>query len=586
MTTTSPAARQSLLARVTPGLDVLMHYQRRWLRGDLLAGITVAAYAIPQVMAYSSVAGVKAVVGLWACLAPFVVYAIFGSSRQLSVGPESTTALMTGVSVGALAASGSGDYAGVAAAMAVAVGLVCLLGYVLRAGFLAALLSRPVLEGYMVGVAVLMIVSQLGRISRLSVQGERPDQEVRYWVSHLAQAHVPTLILAAAVLVSLFVIAHWWPRSPAPLIVMVAAAVAVAVFQLNGQGVQTIDRIPQGLPRPTWPRFGDDFWRLLPGAFGIALVGFSDNVLTGRVFAAKRHERIDANQELLALGLANVAGGLTQGFPISSSGSRTVLGHAMGSRTQLHSLVVAAITMLALLFFGPALSSFPRAALGAVVVYAALRLIDIAQWRRIAQFRKSELVLAALTTIAVLAFGVLNGTGIAIALSLLDLLRRLAAPHDGILGLVPGLAGMHDVDDYADARQIPGLVVYRYDSPLFFANAENFARRAMAAVDGSPSRVRWFLLNAEANVEVDLTAVDELDLLRERLESRGIEFAMARVKQDLFDQLDAAGFVDKVGRDRIFPTMPTAVAAYEQWAADVGPDATAHPVQDSQAGDS
>jgi SulP family sulfate permease len=324
--------------------------------------------------------------------------------------------------------------------------------------------------------------------------------------------------------------------------------------------------VPVTLPVPHLPDVtGLPLGTLAYAAVGIALVGYSDNVLTGRAFAEKQGQPILGTQEFLALGLANLATGLTQGMPVSSSGSRTVLGDSLGSKTQLHSLVAGVCVVLTILFLGPALALFPTAALGGVIVYAAVRLIDIGDWRRLARFRTAEFVLAAVTGLTVLFVGVLPGIGIAVALSIVDLLRRLAAPHDGILGYVPGLAGMHDVDDYPAARQVEGIVVYRYDSPLFFANAVNFSRRALAAVDEADQPVRWFLLNAEANVEVDLTAVDALDSLRRTLNQRGIVFAMARVKQELRDQLEAAGFLESVGGDHVYATLPTAMAAYVSW---------------------
>ncbi|HJE52117.1 MAG TPA: sulfate permease [Tessaracoccus flavescens] len=554
--------------KLLPGIAVLRRYERPWLRGDILAGITVAAYLIPQVMAYAAIAGLPAVAGLWAILAPLLLYAILGTSRQLSIGPESTTALMTAVGVGALvgAAGGPERYAEVAALLAIAVGLVCIVGFILRLGFLAALLSRPVLVGYLVGIAVLMITSQFGKVTKLTIDGDNPIAETRSLLAQITEAHLPTVIVAAVVLVLLIVMHKVAPKLPGPLIVLLLAAAVVAVFGLQRFGLDTIGTVPAGLPAPKLPALGDvDLWKLLPYAAGIAVVGYSDNVLTGRAFAAKRRERLDSTQELLALGAANIGAGLTHGFPVSSSGSRTVLGDATGSRTQLHSLVALACVVVTLLFAGPILASFPTAALGALVIYAATRLIDLAEIRRIARFRWSELVLTLLTTAAVVGFGVLVGIGIAIALSLLDLIRRMAHPHDGILGYVPGVAGMHDIDDYPTATRVPGLVVYRYDSPLFFANAENFLARAEESIDSSPQPVHWFLLNAEANVEVDLTAVDTLELLREQLEARGIQFTMARVKQELYEQLDAAGLVERVGDEYIFATLPTAVRAYSDW---------------------
>lgn len=555
-------------ASLLPGLAVLRGYERSWLRGDLLAGITVAAYMIPQVMAYAEVAGLPAVVGLWAMVGPLLVYAIFGSSRQLSVGPESTTALMTAMAVGALAGRSAPDpqrQAQLAAVLAIATGLICLAGYLARLGFLAGLLSRPVLVGYMAGVAILMMISQLGKLTGLTITGEKAWQQLTSFFSQLGQTHLPTAALGLGVLVTLIAVHRWWPSLPGPLIVMLIAAGVVHWTGLAEAGVEVVGTIQAGLPRLAVPEFtGIDWGALLPAAAGIAIVGYSDNALTGRAFAARQGERIDANQELLALGLANVVVGCTQGFPVSSSGSRTTLGESMGSRTQLYSLVALAMLVGSMFFLGPVLATFPRAALGGVVVYAALRLIDIAELRRLARFRLAELLLALATTVSVIAFDVLGGIGIAVAASLLDLLRRIAYPQAAVLGFVPGVAGMHNINDYPDAEQLPGLVVFRYDSPLFFANAENFRRRVLAAAEQAPKPVHWFVLNCEANTSLDLTAIDALDEVLDELNAQGIIVAMARVKQDTRDEFERAGLLDKLG-ERIYPTLPTAVEAYYEW---------------------
>ncbi|WP_020143578.1 SulP family inorganic anion transporter [Terracoccus sp. 273MFTsu3.1] len=557
--------------RLLPGVAVLRRYDKVWLRGDVLGGITVAAYLVPQVLAYAEVAGLPAVSGLWAVGPGLLVYAVLGSSRQLSVGPESTTALMTAAGVGALVTAGGGMAMRqeMAALLAIAVGLICLVGFVTRLGFLSDLLSKPVLVGYMAGIAALMIVSQLGKVTGLDVEGDSFLQEVRYAVTHLGDVHAPTVLLSLGVLVVLFAFQRFAPLWPGPLIAMLGSTVVVAVLDLADRfGITLVGPVPQGLPSFALPDVSDvDVWALLPAALGVAVVAYSDNVLTGRAFAGRHRETIDSDQEFLALGGANVATGLLQGFPISSSGSRTVIADSMGARTQLHSLVSLVLVIATLLWLGPVIAAFPTAALGAVVVYAAIRLVDIAEMRRIGAFRRSELVLALATTVAVLLFGVLPGIGAAIALSVLDLLRRIVHPHDGVLGYVPDVAGMHDIDDHPNAVQVPGLVVYRYDSPLFFANSDDFVSRALRVVDEASrhARVEWFLLNAEANTEVDLTAVDALETLRSTLANREIRFAMARVKEDMRLSLEAGGFLEKVGADVVFPTLPTAVAAYAAW---------------------
>jgi SulP family sulfate permease len=502
-------------------------------------------------------------------VAALLVYALFGSSPQLSVGPESTTALMTATALGGIAAGQPERYAALAAALAGLVGLFCLVAWAARLGFLAELLSRPVLVGYMSGVAVLMIISQLGKLTGLSVEGDTPLAEIVFVLEHLRDADAATFLLAVSVLTFLLVGSRLFPRAPVPLIGMLLAAGVVVLFDLQDRGVTVVGPIPRELPPLQLPDIeAADLRELVPAALGIAMVAFTDNILTGRAFEARNAGGLDSNQELLAIGAANLAVGAAQGFPVSSSGSRTAIGDAMGSRSQLHSIAAVGTVVLAVVFLGPILAAFPTAALGAVVVYAAVRLVDVPEFRRIGGFRRTELALALGTTLAVLALGALQGVLVAVALSVLDLLYRVTRPHDGILGYVPGVAGMHDIDDYADAKPVPGLVVYRYDSPLFFANAQDFTRRALASIDSAPTPTRWFLLNAEANIAVDLTAVDTLEALRQQVEGRGIIFAMARVKQDLRDDLQRAGLIDRVGESRVFMTLPTAVNAYVEWSTE------------------
>ena len=554
------------LATTFPGLVTLRHYERGWLRGDLLAGVTVAAYLVPQVMAYAQIAGLPPATGLVAIVGPTIVYAVLGSSRQLSVGPESTTALMTATAVAAVGVSGADAYAALAAALAVVTGALCVLGWIFGLGFLADLLSKPVLVGYLTGVAVLMIVSQIDSLTGIKVQGGSLPEQVWSAVTHAGDVHVPTLVLASALLVLLLVAARFLPRLPNPLLAVLLGAAAVAVLGLDDRGVVTVGPLPNLVPELRLPDLSlDAVATMLGPALGITVVAYSDNVLTARAFAERKGQRIDANQEFLALGVSNVAGGLLSGFPVSSSGSRTAIGASLGSRTQLYSLVTLASVVLAVGALAPVIAAFPQAALGALVVYAAIRLVDVAEIRRVARFRRSELVLLVATTLGVFAFGALNGILLAVALSLGDLLRRVARPHDGILGYVRGLAGMHDIDDFPEAEQIRGLVVYRYDSPLFFANAEDFHHRALAAVDEADHPVEWLLINAEANVEVDLTSLDALDRLLRDLDRRGVVLALARVKQDLLDDLEAAGLVDSITTERMYPTLPTAVTAYLAW---------------------
>ncbi len=551
------------VSRLLPGVADLASYRRSWLRGDLIAGVTVAAYLVPQVMAYSGLAGLPPVAGLWAILLPLAIYALLGSSRKLSVGPESTTALMTATVIAPLAGGNPSLYAALAASLAIVTGLLCLVAWVARLGFVANLLSKPILAGYMAGVALIMIAGQLEKITGVPVDGGGFFAEVASFGRGVAKIDIATLAFATAVLAFLFVVQWRVPRAPGPLLAVLLATVATAAFGLERKGISVIGPIPAGLPQPVLPDLGNVSDLLLP-AVGLLIVGYTDTVLTARSFASRGHE-INTNQEMLALGAANIGASVLRGFPVSSSASRTALASAAGARSQLYSLVTLLCVLAVLMFASPLLAQFPTAALGAIIIYAAVRLIDLVEFRRLAAFRRAEIVLALAACVGVLAVDILYGVLLAIGLSVAEMLTRVARPHDAIQGLVPGLAGMHDIDDYPQATLIPGLVVYRYDSPLFFANAENFRRRALAAGTPRDGAVAWFVLNVEANVEVDITGLDAMDAVRAELTDRGIVFALARVKQDLLVRLDAYGLTEKVGANRIFPTLPTAVAAYRAW---------------------
>lgn len=556
---------KSALFRVAPGLAQFRGYSSARLGGDLLGGLTVAAYLVPQVMAYASLAGLPAVHGLWCVLVPLMLYAVFGTSRLVSAGPEATVALMTATALAPLVHGDPAQYMSMAAVLAVLVGVVCLVSGLMKMGFIAELLSMPVKVGYMAGLAVIMIGSQLGKLTGAPVVGDGIVDQIASLVATRHQLHIPTLVFSVAVLVTLLVFAKLMPRAPGPLFAVLLATAAVATFSLDRYGIKVIGQVPAGLPPIGLSHLrlhGDEIDSLLLVSLGIAVVGFADTVLVARTFSAKDGSIINANAELRAMGLCNIGAALSQGFPVSSSASRSALGFLVGARSQVYSLVAMACVAIVMLTAHDVLAGFPTAALGALVVYAGLRLIEWREFKRLAQFRKSELILALATTAGVLLFGILYGVIAAVCLSFLDLLRRETRPSDGVLGFVPDVAGMHNVGDYPAAELEPGLLVYRYDAPLFFANADNFVQRALHSVNNSNEPVEWFILNAEANVEVDLTGLEALRRLRENLDDRGIQFGMARVKQKLRDALQAAGMLDEIGEDHIFATLPTAVEAY------------------------
>jgi SulP family sulfate permease len=552
------------------GAQLLLHYDRRNLRGDLLGGVTVTAYLIPQVMAYSSLAGLPAQTGLWVVVVAMVIYALIGSSRLLSVGPESTTALLTAAVLAPLAVGNPTRYAALAALLAFLVGCYALVAFVFRLGFVGDLLSKPVLTGYMAGVAIIMITSQLGKVTGVNVAGDSFLQVLRSFSTRVGQTGISWLTLAIGLTVAVLLL--WltprFPRIPIPLVVMLGATVLVAAFQLTEHGVKVVGDLALAVPRLGLPSLNsDDVTLMLLPALGVFIVGYTDNLLTARVFATRHQQHIHNNQEFLAMGAANLGSSLVSGFPVSSSASRTVIAEASGARSQLYSLVSATLVIVSMLAFANVIAAFPAAALGGLVIYAAIRLIDIQEFRRLWAFRRREFLLAAFALVGVLLFDILYGVLAAVAISIVELLTRVARPHAAVLGQSPGVAGWHDIDDYPAAHQVAGLVVFRYDSPLFFANAADFAKECRAAIDAAQPPPRWFLLNMEGNTEVDITGLDALDEIRQYCEHLGAVLALVRVKREILDDLDRHGVGQRIGQERIFATLPTAVAAYAAWAA-------------------
>jgi sulfate permease, SulP family len=582
-----------------PGVVALRGYQRKWLRGDLIAGVTVAAYLIPQVMAYAGVARLPPAAGLWAAIPPLAVYALLGSSRLVSMGPEATAALMTATAIGPLAAGDPARYAALAAALALLTGALAAAAWLLRLGFLADLLSRPVLVGYLAGVGLIMAAGQVGRLTGVPVSGESFGPQVWSFVRQAGHARAGDTVISVVVIAFLFTAAARWKWLPGPLVAVLGATAVSAAFALGRHGVALTGALPAGLPAPSLPAVSwHDMRNLVAPAAGILTVSFSEVVLTGRAFEHGAGGQANANSELLALSGCNASAGLLHGFPVSSSVSRSAIAAAAGARTQVFSLTSLVVLLAALLAARPLLAAIPDAALAGIVIYAAVRLVDVMAFRRLAAFRRSEVVLALVACAGVLGFGILYGVLAAVALSVAELVRRVSRPHGAILGLVPGVAGMHDIGDYPAAVTVPGLVVYRYDAPLFFANSQDFRRRALAAAAqavlpepgaarphdegerpdpaaSSPGQqprgqARWFVLNAEANIEADYTALEAVDAVRAELVNRGTIFALAHVKAELLDDLRNFGLLVKIGEDRVFPTLPTAVTAYRDWSAQGG----------------
>lgn len=553
-----------MIERWLPGVAVLRRYERSWWRGDVLGGLTVGAMLVPQTMAYAELAGMPPVAGFYAALGALVAYAVFGTSRYLGVGPEPGTALLAAAGVAPLAGGDPARYAALMAALALVVGALCVVAAALRLGFVAAALSKPVLVGYITGIGLTLVSSQLGPLAGLSIEADRLVPRVLEAGRELGDLHGPTLAIGVASLVAIVLARRFAPRVPAGLLVIVVASVVVAVTDLDDDGVRLVGDVPQGLPSATIPDVSlGDLGKLVPVAAGIALVGFTDNLLTARSIASGRRQRIDPNQELFALGVSNAAAGLWRGLPVSSSASRTAVPAALGSSTQVVGLIAAACAVAALTVASSLLEQVPRAALAGLIVAAALAIIDVAGFRALWRINREEAWLAAAAAAGVVVFDVLVGVVIAIVLSTLVALAHVARPHDAVLGDLPGLDGWVDVEAYREATTEPGLLVYRFDAPLFFVNAERFCERVERMLAVNAGDEEWLVLDFEGVGALDSTAAEAINELLERVRASGVaEFAVARANPDVLALLRRAELLAPNGPLIAYPTINAAVRAY------------------------
>jgi sulfate permease, SulP family len=554
-------ARRPLLQRLIPVSEQVPGYRSRTLRRDLLAGVTVAALALPASLAYAEIAGLSPVIGLYALLLPAVAYALMGSSRQLVVGPDGSVAALVGAAVIPMTTDPE-QRASLAAMLALLVGGVFLGARVIRLGWIADYLSRPVLIGYIHGVAVVLIIGQLGKLLGLNISAESPPGELVEVIGEIDEINWATFAVGAVCL-SVLLLSGWlFPKLPAPLFVVVLAIVVSAVVGLASEGVAVVGEIPAGLPSLEVPDVGLlDTAKLIPAALGIFFVGFSGGILTARTYAGRHGKHVHASTELAAMGAANLAAGISQGFPIGASGSRTSVNDQMGARTQLSGLLSAGVTALVLLFLTAPVEYLPVATLGAVIVAASIGMVDIDSWRGLARLNRVEVAIAAITMVGVVSVGVLRALLLAIALSIVDAVRRSATPHDAVLGWVERLDRYADVRLHASAKVVPGVLVYRLDDRLFFANAHYVKGRIREAVAGAPAPVHWLVFDAEALNHVDATGVRTLTELIESLREESITFVFARLHSHMNDDLQAAGVLDLVGEEHLYPTVHAAVQA-------------------------
>lgn len=558
-----PAPERPLVQRAVPVSQQLSGYRPATAQRDLLAGLTVAALAVPAGMAYAEVAGLSPVNGLYALLLPALAYALLGSSRHLVIGPEGSISALVAVSVLSYATAGSKEAAELAATLALLVGLCYLIAWAARLGWLADYFSRPVLVGYMHGVVVVLIIGQLGKLLGVSISATEPIPQLVEAAKEIGDASAATVAVSAATLAVLLPLRFFAPRVPAALLAVVGGIAVSAWLNLDQHGVAVVGHIPSGLPdlgipTPPWNRVFD----LVPAALGLFFVSFADEILTARSYAQRHGDRIGVDQELRAMAVASATAGVSHGFPVGASGSRTAVNESMGARTQFAALYAAITVSFILLFLTGPIAHLPKAVLGAAIVSAAIGLVSISAWRELVQADRVELAIAAVTMIGVVVTGVLNAVVFAVGLTIVDSVRRSASPGDAVLGFDPVLGRFADVRNRPDARVVPGVVVYRLDDRLFFANSRYVMRRMREAVRGAPSKARWLVLDAEGISQIDATGLDALKRLVEELHEDDVTLVVARMRATLERHLDSAGLAEQIGTDRFYPTVRAAVEAY------------------------
>lgn len=557
------AASGEAVARAVPGLRWMRAYDRAWLGSDIIAGVTVAAVILPVAMAYGQLAGLPPVTGIYASMLPLVAYALLASSRLLILGPDASSAALVAASIMPLAGADTARYMALAALLAIVTGALCFAAGVARLGFIASFLSKPILVGYMNGLALTVIVSQLPSILGYTVSASGFFSELAQTLANIGQTQALSLCIGVGVIGVVLALRRFVPRLPGPLIAVAGATIVVIAWNLDAHGVAVIGAIAPGLPTLGLPHvtLGDAI-SLVDDAFGIALVTFSDTILNARTFAERQGDHVRPSQELIGLGVANAVAGLSQGFPIGASGTRTAVNQSAGGKTQLTSIVAAATLAVMLLFLTGPLSKFPKAALAALLIVTAVQIFDLRTIRNLARQDRRELLIALVTLVGVLAVGLLQGIVLAIMLSLLLILARTVRPHDAVLGHVKGVDGFQDVEEFPQGSTVPGLIVYRFDAPLYFANADYFQRRVRELVAEPEAPVVWFMLDAEAITYIDSTAGEALESVRRELVSQGITLVIARAKHPLRQRMKRLGLINSIGEDRFYASIRSAVAAF------------------------
>jgi high affinity sulfate transporter 1 len=554
-----------MASRWLPGIRSLASYQRSWLRSDVVAGVVLTTLLVPQGMAYAELAHLPAITGLYTTILCLAGYALFGPSRILVLGPDSSLGPMIAATILPIVGSNGSPERAIALAsmLALIVGAIMILAGIAKLGFVADLLSKPTQIGYMNGLALTILIGQLPKLFGFSTDANGLIGEARAFVHGLAagEAVGAAVAVGAVSLVLILVLERWLPRVPGVLVAVVVAVAAASAFDLADHGVSLVGTLPKGFPPLTVPSPVSDLPLLIAGALGISLVALTDTISTASAFAARTGQEIDGNGEMVGIGAANVAAGFFQGFPVSTSGSRTAVAEQAGAKTQVTGVVGAALIVLMLVFVPGLLKNLPNPTLAAVVIAASLSLADIPGVVRLWKQRRVECLLSLAAFLGVALLGVLEGIAVAVALSILNVFRRAWWPYQTTLGRVPGLSGQHDREIHPEAEELPGLVIFRFDAPLFFANARTFRDRVRGLAAADP-RPQWIVIAAEPVTDVDTTAADMLAELDEELNAKGTSLVFAELKDPVRERLERYELIGPLDPDHFFPTLDAAVEAF------------------------
>jgi high affinity sulfate transporter 1 len=554
------------LRRWLPGMAILSRYSRALFSQDLVAGLVLTALLAPVGMGYAEAAGLPAIYGLYATIVPLLAYAIFGPSRILVLGPDSALTALIAATILPLANGDAGRAVSLAAMLAVFTGILCILAGLARFGFVTDLLSKPIRYGYLNGIAFTLLITQLPKLLGFSVPPGSLTESAAGLLRGILEGRVNLTAgtIGISCLVVIFACRRCSPRLPGVLLAVVGSTLAVALFDLEtSRHLSVVGTLPQGLPAFRIPDVTlSECTPLASGALAIALVSIADMSVLSRIYALRGSYYVDENQELIALGIANVAAGFFQGFSVSSSASRTPVAESAGARTQM-TCVVGAVCIALLLLFAPGMMlHVPIAALAAVVISVCYKLVEIVEVRRLYYLRRGEFVLSIVCFLGVALLGVVHGIFISVGFALLAFIWRAWRPYCAVLGRIDGIKGYHDITRHPEAHRIPGLVLFRWDAPLFFSNAEMFREQVLRAVSEAPTPTKWVVVAAEPVTDVDITAADVLAELVEELHRAGIELCFAQMKGPVKDHLKRYGLFSIFGVENFFPTIGQAVDHY------------------------